>query len=85
MEFTVFFFYCGIELVSSTKIFFLVPVPSPKLWYRDNITVHLILFLYVFNFLFIIVIFYSWCPPAKSLYFKKNHFDTVAIMVIKSS
>ena len=31
-----FFFYRGIELVSSTEIFFLVPVQSSKLWYRDN-------------------------------------------------
>ena len=30
------FFYRGIELVLSTEIFFLVPVQSSKLWYRDN-------------------------------------------------
>ena len=34
--YSVFFFYRGIELVLSTEIFFLVPVQSSKLWYRDN-------------------------------------------------
>ena len=44
---------------------------------RDYI--HSILFVCVFDILFVIVISYSWGLPAKSLNFKKSNFDTGAI------